>query len=132
METNKSHPKKLQVISIVILCLCSAVVGGVISRVLPSSFLEHPILTWKVMQQFPQGTMVVPNVSSEQEWDKHELKDFWLNLGFSPDQPAKVVDFETIRFGDHEKVNPLIRTHRGSGFIVCLSDTWLTKYNPSK
>ncbi len=102
--------------------------GFALGRYLPTTTLEHPVLTYQAYKIHPIGSKVYPiNTKEAQE----QFQNFgWYTEEFSKSpardrEPAIIVDYEFISFEGNGFLIYRIRTMNGRGYVLGINQSWI-------
>ncbi len=95
------------------------VAGALIIQSIPKTFYEQPILTLRIMKDFPIGTNVLPI-------DTADAQKQFEQFGWGK-EPARIVGYETIKLRGRAIMLCQIRTQRGAGYTLAVNPSWITR-----
>lgn len=92
------------------------VLGIYVDNRLPSTFFTHPVLTYRMMHEYPIDSYVVHK-------DTEEARELFAKVGWDGD-PALIVAYEVIMMRGEEYLICQVRPRRGRGNIIAVSPSW--------
>lgn len=84
---------------------------------IPRTSFTNPVLTWRMLKQYPLGSSVLP-VNTPQAREQFENLGWWQ-------EPGVIVGYEAIRMNGEVIMLCQVRTQKGAGYILAVNPSWI-------